>query len=109
MLLLVRKVKCVLCNGNHHANYEGWTIYKDLQEKEFPQIRQWNKDEVNGLDKQQQQTNFNSYADALRSAQITNKPTSELSELKSVMKTFMEQMSTMMTLTTTLVSSHKLN
>ena len=59
---------------------------------------------MNNLDKQQQQTNFNSYADALRSDQITNKPTSELSELKSMMKIFMEQMSTMMTLITTLVS-----
>ena len=84
--------------------HKGCTIYKDLQQKAFPQIRQRNKDDVNNLDKQQQQTNFNSYTDALRSDQITNKPTSELSELKSMMKTFMEQMSTMMTLITTLVS-----
>lgn len=33
------KVKCVLCNGSHPANYKGCKHYKDLQEKKFPQLR----------------------------------------------------------------------
>jgi hypothetical protein len=29
-------VRCVLCSGNHPANYKGCTIYKKLQEKSIP-------------------------------------------------------------------------
>ena len=62
--------KCVLYNGNHPANYKGCTIYKDLQNKAFPQLLQRKKDAVNKLDKQQ----HGSYTDPLRSDQSLNKP-----------------------------------
>jgi len=32
-------VTCVLCNGNHPANYKGCSIYKDLQKRTFPPLR----------------------------------------------------------------------
>jgi hypothetical protein len=32
-------VRCVLCGGNHPANYKGCTVYKDLQKKTYPPLR----------------------------------------------------------------------
>jgi hypothetical protein len=32
-------VRCVLCAGNHLANYEGCTVYKDMQKKTSPLLR----------------------------------------------------------------------
>ena len=32
-------VRCVLCNGNHPANYKGCQIYKELQQKTYPSLR----------------------------------------------------------------------
>lgn len=32
-------VKCVLCEGNHPANYKGCTVYKELQKSTFPTLR----------------------------------------------------------------------
>lgn len=32
-------VRCVLCTGNHPANYKGCTIYKELQRAKFPALR----------------------------------------------------------------------
>jgi hypothetical protein len=29
-------VRCVLCDGNHPANYKGCTVYKDVQKKHTP-------------------------------------------------------------------------
>jgi hypothetical protein len=31
--------KCVLCNGEHPANYKGCTVYQDLKGKSFPPLR----------------------------------------------------------------------
>jgi hypothetical protein len=33
-------VRCVLCGGNHPANYKGCTVYKDLQKKTYQPLRQ---------------------------------------------------------------------
>jgi hypothetical protein len=32
--------KCALCDGNHPANYKGCTVYKQLQMKKFPPLRE---------------------------------------------------------------------
>jgi hypothetical protein len=32
-------VRCVLCGGNHSANYKGCTVNKDLQKKTYPPLR----------------------------------------------------------------------
>jgi hypothetical protein len=34
-----KDVKCVLCGGNHPANYKGCTAYKELQQKTYPPLQ----------------------------------------------------------------------
>lgn len=34
------EVKCVLCNGNHPANYRGCIVYKEVQTRRFPPLRE---------------------------------------------------------------------
>jgi hypothetical protein len=35
-----KDVKCVLCGGNRPANYKGYTVYKELQQKKtYPSLR----------------------------------------------------------------------
>lgn len=113
-------VLCVVCNKNHPANYKGCQVYRDLQEKTYPALR---KKELG------KSTNINipnttpaeagiTYAQALRDKNLlkpttipkqalnptSSKEPSELGELKNMMKTLMEQMSTMLNLLTSLVS-----
>lgn len=97
------KVKCVLCNGNHPANYKGCSIYKQLQEKTYPRLRPRTREE--NISTQVPQNTLGSYAEALRgSKQSESQNSGDLTELKNMMKTFMEQMSAMMQLLTTVVS-----
>ena len=96
------KVKCVLCSGNHSANYKGCTVYKQLQEKAFPRPRQRIIREQVPLE-QPQNAGF-SYADAVRGPKQPNPETCDFTDLKNMMKTFMEQMSAMMNLLSTVVS-----
>lgn len=119
-------VKCVLCTGNHPANYKGCTVYQELQKKSFPPLR--NKKEVSldetltrsqiqpgtsyatALQNKSQQAQFGTQIGQLASQQIQkhtpyqHQPTSDIQELKSMMKGLMEQMGTMLNLLTTLVS-----
>ena len=32
-------VKCVLCGGNHTANYKGCMVYKSIQQQKYPNVR----------------------------------------------------------------------
>lgn len=32
--------KCVLCNGDHPANYKGCSVYKDIKKSTFPSLRE---------------------------------------------------------------------
>jgi len=34
-----KDVKCVLCEGNHPANYKGYMVYEDLQKRFFSTLR----------------------------------------------------------------------
>lgn len=36
---LTEYVKCILCGGNHPANYKGCSVYKDLQKAKYPPLR----------------------------------------------------------------------
>ena len=115
-------VKCVLCNGNHPANYKGCTIYKDLQKRTFPPLRR-KQDAKHPYDlPKPQATTASSYASALKSSPIPpsttdfppqqinthqqhlQPPQTDLQELKNTMKKLMEQMGIMLNLLTTLVS-----
>ena len=114
-------VKCVLCDGNHLANYKGCTVYKEIQKRTFPPLR--NKPDSKPLAALPQPyiRSGTSYSAALRlhhqyeTATVTtqqiptqqqqiNPPTSEILELKTMMKGLMEPMSTMLNLLTTVIS-----
>jgi hypothetical protein len=110
-------VRCVLCEGNLPANYKGCTIYKELLKKKYPPLRP--KQYVNKANLQQQstvrpnisnaQTLKNPQQEPLSESQPNNivapTPTaSELSELKNMMKTLMEQTGTLLNLLTTVIS-----
>lgn len=52
------EVKCVLCQGNHPANYRGCSVYKQLQKAHFPPSRKPQRDVKNSqLDASK--TNYN--------------------------------------------------
>ena len=101
-------VKCVLCNGNHPANYKGCATYKQLQEKSFPRLRPHQVESslsTAPIHSTRKATQV-SYADAVRNVETnsTNQQSSDFSELKSMMKTLLAQMSNMMTLLTTVIT-----
>jgi hypothetical protein len=114
-------VKCVLCNGNHPANYKGCTVYKEIQKRTFPPLRNKLDGKTLAVQPQPYTRPGTSYCAALTSQQqyetttsiIQQIPTrqqqihpqtSEIHELKTMMKGLMEQMSTMLNLLTTVVS-----
>lgn len=100
-------VKCVLCNGDHPANYKGCAVYKQLQQKTYPPLR---NRQTNLVPQQQnlQFTSETSYAQALKGDSVQKEniqqQPNDMADLKAMMKTLIEQMSTMMTLLTTIVS-----
>lgn len=118
-------VKCVLCGENHPANYKGCTVYKQLQQKQYPALRLRQPP----IDNTREATSSmhvpgRTYADAARHLQPNpqpthnpqpiynseppstegNLPTTDISELKEMMKMLMQQMSTMINLITALVN-----
>lgn len=111
-------VKCVLCNGNHSANYKGCTIYKQLQEKSFPRLRPRTRPSESSNNRNEtNQNDYKTYSDALKgrhsNSQNTNNPnnttassqqTNDMADLKAMMKTFMDQTTSMMNLLTKLIS-----
>jgi len=115
-------VKCVLCNGNHPANYKGCTVYKDLQKRTFPPLRRNQEGKHPHALPHPHITSTSSYATALKSSltphltvdslpeqQNTHRqqpypPQTEIQELKAMLKGLMEQMGTMLNLLITLVS-----
>ena len=111
------KVRCVLCNGNHPANYKGCSIYKDLQEKTFPRLRQRKPQEIENMKtnvNSNSNSKFNSYSDEARSSinninqEDCNQPASQqnegFSKLQRMMETLIEQMTTMMSLLNTVIT-----
>lgn len=126
-------VKCVLCEGNHPANYKGCTVYKDLQRQTFPPLRNKeshqnapneNRREKRDLNHEQSEnisqhvrsehqlqipltTNLkNSYSHITKNGTVDTKhnQNSDISELKNMMRNLMQQMTTMLNLLTTLVA-----
>ena len=103
------KVKCVLCAGNHPANYKGCSVYKQLQQKAFPSLR---KRHQPNDDQPKQSLIFNekqTFSDIVRgrSEDVTTKSSqqsNDMADLKTMMAKFMDQMSAMMSLLTTVVA-----
>jgi len=98
-------VKCVLCDGKHPANYKGCTVYKERQKRTFPPLRNKRDGKPLAALPQPYIRPGTSYSAALQSQQhqyetatVTtqqiptqqqqqiNPPTSEILELKTMMK-----------------------
>lgn len=107
---------CVLCNGNHPANYKGCTVYKEIQTRKYPPPRP--RQTINPT----QQTTVTqivqpdiSYAQIARgqpqhtqhtdnkSPEHTNQPANS-NKLEDMMTQLMQRMDTMLNLLTILVS-----
>jgi len=122
-----QNVRCVLCEGNHPANYRGCQVYKELQRTNHPAPR---KKEIPLKSSQSLQTtpareqikttkNGTTYAQAINNEtqQNTAQPSTaqpaqqanDINELKVMIKGLIEQMSTMLNLLTTLVTKKALN
>jgi hypothetical protein len=115
-------VKCVLCEGNDPENYKGCAIYKELQKKTFTQLRDKRDEKSRPVLTQSYVKPAISYASTLKSQQPrheldtpkpphqtpfhqkTQLPPSDIQELKEMMKGPMEQLGTLLSLLTTLVS-----
>ena len=101
-------VKCVLCSGNHPANYKGCSVYQDLKKSKQPNptIRK----NVNAPIIRSQESNANinnteSYADKLRQNQHEENATNTNSnDMKGMMQMLQQIMQQLMTLTNLLVN-----
>lgn len=119
-----RNVLCVLCEGNHPANYKGCGVFQELRDKSFPSLR--TKDKIHQPQDEATQSSRvqpnKSYAQAAREqnqqAQFLHNVTelqgpsgngqsNDIVELKQMMKDLMTQMGTMLNLLTTLVAKLK--
>lgn len=90
------EVKCVLCEGNHPANYKGCTIYKQLQKSKYPSLRRQTvlpTIETPTLPKPKQQTRLYSEVAAKKWTKfiyrVSQKPPATVT-LKIMMKTQLE-------------------
>lgn len=109
-------VKCVHCGGQHPASYKGCAVYKELQKSKYPALRK-KENPINHRPQYNQQpitipgmtyaqaTKLNGKEPAQGDIEL-NQPSnqSDIAELKHMMKTLMEQMSTMLNLLTTIVT-----
>uniref|UniRef100_A0A1B0GM38 Pre-C2HC domain-containing protein n=1 Tax=Phlebotomus papatasi TaxID=29031 RepID=A0A1B0GM38_PHLPP len=104
-------VKCSNCSGPHPANYRGCPAYRELRKKLYPALRQRRVNNVppgnseHPLPGNRQSPKATSYRNVVRGVQqdeahpsgvdpgCSNQPSGDLLELKSMMKSFMEQMS----------------
>jgi len=113
---------CLLCEGNHPANYKGCAIYKELQKKTFAPLHDKRDENPRPVLSQSYVKPTISYASTLKSQQPqheldtpkpphqtqfhqkTQMPPSDIQEMKEMMKRLMEQLGTLLNLLTTLVS-----
>lgn len=111
-----KNVKCVNCEGNHPASYRGCSVYKELQKAKYPPLRKKElpatnaKAPVASVNQGQPDTSRPSYASVLQSRNNTPsgepiRQSDDLSELKTIMKTLMEQVSTILNLLTSLLAN----
>lgn len=121
----LREVKCVLCEGNHPANYKGCSVYKDLQKKAFPSLRKkelsTNNTRSDGFEapttqfSEKSPTSLNiptkkTYSqvtkeDITSQTNPTFNESTESSDLKSMMKSLMQQIGNLLSIITTLITS----
>lgn len=113
-------VKCILCNGNHPANYKGCSVYKDLRNKTYQPLRQKHYTPPAPLQQTLHTSPGVTYAQVAKHS-ISNPvspaqnvppaptftshhPSNEIQDLKNMMKTLFDQLGTMLSLLTTVLS-----
>lgn len=108
-----QNVKCVNCQGNHPASYRGCSVYKEIQKSKYSSLR---KKEIPmsvapiptaSRNQLPSGTSKASYASVVASnipVTKSNQP-NDIIELKTIMKTLMEQVSTILNLLTSLLAS----
>jgi len=118
-------VKCANCGDQHPANYRGCVVHKKLQQQLYPKLRDRNMSQVpNTAGESKPHQPATSYAQAVKqqptfphipnphtpstptttSQTTTTRPPNDLSELQTMMKNIMDQMSTLINLISMLVS-----
>ena len=113
-----RDVQCVLCGGNHPANYKGCSVFKKLQQKKHPSLRPKTYTTPTQIPQYQQVQPAITYSQILRNS--TNNATTtqtlatnsqhesnDIHELKQMMKNLFMQMGTLLSLLTTVLSKLK--
>ena len=104
-----KDVKCVLCEGNHPANYKGCMVYKELQQKTYPSLR---KKSYNHTSIPQSNVHpGTSYAQIAGNQPppepTVNQPeiqTNDMSELKSMIMMLLQQMNNMFNVLNTVLT-----
>lgn len=106
------KVKCILCEGNHPANYKGCTVYKELQKIRFPTPRSKGPQSAN-KEQQQRKITHESYSkfkytrdsDMSYAAAVKSDPKTQIHEdnhtndnenISALLRTFNASMQTLM-------------
>lgn len=109
------EVKCVLCNGNHPANYKGCQVYQELQKVKYPTPYTKKNHATDHIKAQRKLINFTpnhgqSYAAVTKGNTHHTKPTidentekqSNADELKVIRETLVTLMNQMLVLTKTI-------
>lgn len=106
---------CVLCEGNHPANYKGCSVYKEIRDRKFPPPRprqipvaeqppqQYNPQTSNNVKP-------STYAEAVKQSTTTennNSSSTHQSSLEIMMSKLMDRMDTMLNILTTLITKIK--
>jgi hypothetical protein len=106
-------VKCVLCGGNHPANYKGCSVYREIQKTAYPKLRTkaapkvTEKTAVSAVNTTGIRRNY-SFAQAVQgntnnaSTQQTSPPNNDLLDM---LKQLMVQMTTMTNLVSNIITS----
>lgn len=120
-----QEVKCVNCNGDHPANYRGCIVHKQLLQRLYPALREKNipplpqrmpptrqvqrelsfAQMVSGSTQQGEQSQPHLFTNTQQpNHSKISQQSDDMAELRTMMKQIMEQMGTMLSLLTTLVS-----
>lgn len=104
-----------MCEGNHPANYKGCTVYKELQQKKYPALRPKQNPAKTRLNSGLNTQPGLSYAQITKNDQpqeiahdtqptASTMATNDIVELKNMVKSLMEQISTVLNLLTIVVT-----
>ena len=107
------QVKCILCNGNHPANYKGCKVYRELQNVKYPKVPEQrsrpktqlgltenlNQKTQTARGQDPESTTKQTYRDVLTKGHLltqnNNIEINDMHEIMNLMKQMMQQMTTL--------------